>query len=158
MTTLVVPNAPVDIPPLWFPVFFVALWCVVCAILAFVSGWRSLARRYRGEPATVIDKVTFGSGQLGNWGAHYNNCLSVTVGPAGVGLKVLLPFRILHPSLLVPWQEIVACERWRTFGMFDRTRLRLVGAGPPIVLYGSAARLVGEACGTNQQSTAPSGV
>ena len=146
-------NTTVDFPPYWFPIFFVAFWCAICALIAFIGGWQSLARRYRGEPTTVIDQVTFGSGQLGVLRANYNNCLSVTVGPGGVGLKVLLPFRILHPSLLVPWSEIAACERWRTFGLFDRTRLRLVGGGPPIVLSGRAARLVGEACGVTQAST-----
>ena len=141
-----------DVLPLWFPVFFLALWFAISAIIAFVGGWHTLARRYRGEPTTVVDRVTFASGQLGVMRAHYNNCLTVSIGPSGIGLKVLFPFRFFHPPLLVPWEDIAACERWRTFGLFDRTRLRLVGGAPPVVLSGRAARLVGAACGVTQPS------
>ena len=146
-------NTTADPSLYWFPVFLVTFWCAICALIAFIGGWQSLARRYRGEPTTIIGQVTFGSCQLGYMRAHYNNCLSITVGPGGVGLKVLMPFRILHPSLLLPWSEIASCERWRSFGLFDRTRLRLVGGGPPIVLWARAARLVGDACGATQAST-----
>lgn len=140
------------ISPLWFPVFFVAVWCGALGLVSLVSGWRSLAKHYRGEPASVVERVTFGSGQIGLLRAHYNNSLSVSVGPSGVGLKVLLPFRLFHPPLLVPWSDIEGCERWKTFGLFDRTRLRLVGGAPPIVFAGRAARLVGDACGATQPS------
>ncbi len=134
-------------PAWWFPILFVGMWVAISTVVAFVGGWHRLARRYRGAPTMVVDRIRAGSGHLGDFGAHYNNCLVVSVGPGGVGLKVWLPFRLFHPPLLIPWGDVVKCERWRMLGIFERTRLRLVDAAPSIVLYGRAARLVGDAAG-----------
>ena len=38
--------------------------------------------------------------------AHYRNCLVIGANPAGLYLAVFLPFRVAHPPLFIPWNEV----------------------------------------------------
>jgi hypothetical protein len=38
------------------------------------------------------------------------------VGPEGIALSILFPFRFLHPRLLMPWAAIERCETVRFLG------------------------------------------
>ena len=37
---------------------------------------------------------------------NYNRCLTVHHAPEGIYVSVLLPFRLGHPPLLIPWSAI----------------------------------------------------
>jgi hypothetical protein len=40
--------------PRYFLPLFVAWWLVICALLAYLSGWADLAKRYRAEDRTPL--------------------------------------------------------------------------------------------------------
>jgi hypothetical protein len=48
--------------------------------------------------------------------AHYRNCLVIGASPTGLYLAVFLPFRLAHPPLFIPWNE-VTLSRGRVFFM-----------------------------------------
>jgi len=96
--------------PVWlwplFPVFFVVLWCAVTYLLAFMSGWRRLAAHYAADLPTGGYRFRFRSAKSGL--IRYNHCLNFAVGPRGLHLWLLPPFRLGSPPLLVPWADVSA--------------------------------------------------
>jgi len=126
------------------PVFFVGLWAGVTVLLAFLSGWTSLARTYRGGLAAVADAVPMGSGILSRFGipVSYNRILNVSVGGEGVELSVFPLFALASPQLLIPWSELTECRSYRALGIFDRFSFRPARCGVKIALAGSAARML----------------
>jgi hypothetical protein len=101
-------------------VFFVLLWMTVGLMLAQLSGWAELARHYRSIKPFEGDKWRFRSARM-RWTARYNNCLTVGASPQGLYLAVLFLFRIGHPPLEIPWQDVLTTTgktlwwRWTEF-------------------------------------------
>ncbi|HET7232517.1 MAG TPA: hypothetical protein VFJ16_21085 [Longimicrobium sp.] len=124
---------------LLFLIVFPAFWVAICMLLGELSGWRALAREYRGRLASPAGSVGMSSGRMGLTG--YRNCLNVSVGAQGLGLSVFPLLAVGSPPLVIPWPAVELVRRDRLFGVFDRLHLRLGGA-VTLVLYGSAARLV----------------
>jgi hypothetical protein len=91
-----------------FPVLFVAFWSAISYLLAVFGGWRQLADNYRAAGGIAGRQWWFQSAHLGRHvgAARYGSVLFVTAGAEGVQLSVLLPFRIGHPTLLIPWKDI----------------------------------------------------
>jgi len=78
-------------------------------LYAFASGWRRLAQRYelRGSvPAGAyhVDNVVLG--ELG----LYAPPASVDVGPEGITLRPVLPFRLFFRPVQIPAHEIVSAD------------------------------------------------
>ena len=96
-----------------FPVYFVALWLLVGAIISHVGGWFSLSKIYR-------TRVPFSGGEWGGqsgqmrWLANYNNVLTLGANQEGLYLASMFLFRFMHPPLLIPWSEIEVrrSKRW----------------------------------------------
>ena len=88
---------------------FVVIWCGVIALLAGMSGWKRLARRYAAptgaSPGTGSEQ-TFRSASAFLNGVRYRHCLTVTVGPEGVGLALWPLFRMGQPPLRIPWTAV----------------------------------------------------
>lgn len=86
---------------------FVTIWLAVSLVLSFVGGWRVLAREYRAPHAVPetgwIERRVLFSGQ-----ARYRNVLRLTADKSGVYLAVAFPFRIGHPPLFIPWEDLFA--------------------------------------------------
>ena len=40
----------------------------------------------------------------------YSNVLFIDLSPEGIGISILLPFRIFHPRLLIPWMAVDECR------------------------------------------------
>jgi hypothetical protein len=96
----------------WFPLFFLALWLVACALLSFIGGWHELSQRFESTESLEGERFSFRSATIG-WGAFpvsYRSSLFVTVGRRGMALSILFPFRFLHPRLVIPWSAIERCE------------------------------------------------
>lgn len=97
-----------DSLPLWilpaFPVFFVCLWCAVCYLLAFISGWRRLAEHYAATAAPAGTRFLFRGGKMG--AIRYNGCVHFAATPEGLFIWLFWPFRLGSPRLLVPWRDI----------------------------------------------------
>ena len=101
-------TAPVPLPvewiPMLFPVLFVALWCLVGFLLAWIGGWAVLARQYPARPGVDGRRFSFRSARLG--GVSYGGCLILTVNAAGLRIAALPLFRSGHPPLFIPWGDV----------------------------------------------------
>ncbi len=109
---------------LWFvfPAYFLAIWLLVSAVISFIGGWTTLAKRFRLSGAFVGQRWTGQSGQM-RWIAGYSRCLTVGVSNEGLYLATMPLFRFRHPPLLVPWNEIAIAQRRILFFRFVRFSL-----------------------------------
>ena len=109
------------------PLGLLAIWCAIVFLLSTIGGWRRLARTYRasGEPSGLALR-----GQTGKVGVvPYRRCLTVHAGDRGVYLSLPFPFRIGHPSLMIPWRDLHGATHARVMGR-DVTRMEV---GTPVV-------------------------
>jgi hypothetical protein len=118
---------------LWliFPAYFLALWLVVSAIISYIGGWTTLAKRFRLKQPFAGTRWTGQSGQM-RWIAGYSNILTVGSCPEGLYLATMPLFRFRHPQLLIPWAEIAVMRRRLLF--FQSVRFGL-GRELDIPLY-----------------------
>ncbi|MEO6603434.1 MAG: hypothetical protein ABIQ16_26360 [Polyangiaceae bacterium] len=81
----------------------VAMWPAVCLILASISGWSALVEKYAaGAHPRTPRKIS--GGRVGN--VTYGGALSLSAQPGGFAVSVLLPFRVGHPPLFIPWSDV----------------------------------------------------
>jgi len=111
--------------PYALPVFFIAMWLGITGILAEVSGWPRLARRYPGT-AGRPDGTRF-LGQVASFGwVSENNVTHLVVAGAGLYLYPLILFRFRRAPIMLPWGAIEYVSEWR-FLLWRTHRLRLGG-------------------------------
>jgi hypothetical protein len=95
--------------PLGLVLGFLALWCAVCFFISFITGWFALAQRFRkhSEPYGEVRRAGpfFYTIYMRFW-SHYGSVVSAIAATDALYLSVLFPFRIGHPPLRVPWDEI----------------------------------------------------
>jgi len=129
---------------LLYPLFVVVIWGATLAGMSFGGGWRTLASRFPAIGPSTGETWKFASAAFRTWllPIRYGNCLTVTVGEAGVGLGILFVFRALHRPILIPWAAIDSVARE---GGASRRRAAVVavrGFDRPLVLYGKAGEKV----------------
>jgi hypothetical protein len=91
----------------------ISLWMGIALALAHLGGWRSLAREYRASSGFAGRRFHFQSGRFGGW-VGYNSSLTAGSDVFGLHLSVWSIFRMGHPPLLIPWQEVsVSIEKHR---------------------------------------------
>lgn len=136
-------ESPISIPLiiLLFLVFFTLLWTGVTFLLAHLSGWRALARRFRGQLSAPEDAVDFASGSIRRWvPVRYRSVMNVSAGREGVGLSVFPLFALANPPLVIPWEAVGECRAWESFGR--RFRFKAGDPAVTVTLHGRAADLV----------------
>lgn len=106
-----------------FPLFFVALWCAVLFLTSQISGWAALARRFRLASPFTGQTWAWNRARM-RWGTNYKNCLTIGADPMGLYLSVMFFFRLFHPPLVLPWQE-VSVRRRRKILFFRYVELSL---------------------------------
>lgn len=106
-----------------FPIFFVALWCGIVFLISQISGWATLARRFRLNFPFTGQIWTWQSARM-RWSCNYGSCLKVGADPTGLYLSTLILFGIGHPAPLMPWPEVTVCRRWKIL-FFRYVELRL---------------------------------
>jgi hypothetical protein len=88
---------------------FVAFWCFVCFLISFVTGWHALAARFtkQSEPYGELRSVGpfFYTVYMRLW-SHYGSVVRAKAASDALYFSVLLPFRVGHPPLRIPWDEI----------------------------------------------------
>ena len=89
---------------LLFPVGFALIWSGVIFLLAWISGWRRLARTYRSATAPSGQAIGGFWAMIGP--VSYRGVLTIRAAPAGLFLSVMVLFRLGHPPLLIPWSVI----------------------------------------------------
>lgn len=89
--------------PLAFLVGFPLIWIGVCLLSSFLSGWRSLASRYRATTPPAGQRISARYALVGF--ARYRGILTAHVSPEGLRLSVLKIFPG-HAPLFFPWSDI----------------------------------------------------
>lgn len=84
-------------------VAWAAMWSGIVAMIGVFSGWRSLASRFASQAPPTEQWLTSGRFRTIQ---GYSGTLYVGGSPAGLHLRVLLPFRPGHPPMVVPWDRI----------------------------------------------------
>ena len=104
-----------------FPLLFVAMWALIGSLLGFLSGWQALARTFPAGPLPRIDMPTagglFSTVYMDCW-VRYAGVIKATSAPQGLYLSVPFFFRLGHPTLLIPWDQIRVSRTkkwWRTY-------------------------------------------
>ncbi|WP_420238514.1 hypothetical protein ACOBR2_02605 [Telmatobacter bradus] len=92
-----------------FPAFFVGVWCLSIFAVSYFSGWHGLSRRFRqtNEPKgeTRIGRGVFLTIYMRYW-CHYSGVVCLTTAPDALHLSIQFLFRMGHPALCIPWNEI----------------------------------------------------
>jgi hypothetical protein len=110
--------------PYGFVIFFMILWCAVCFLISFLTGWFALARRFKRQADPYGETKTAGPffyTVYMRWWSKYSSVIRLTAAGDALYASVLLPFRIGHPPLRIPWDEI----RFGRAKFFFRTYLML---------------------------------
>ncbi|MDM8527540.1 hypothetical protein QUF58_04940 [Anaerolineales bacterium HSG24] len=129
--------------PLCFSLsFFILMYGVVSFLLANTGGWAGLAEHYQLQDSFEGQKWHFRSGRMGL--INYKSCLIVGTNDEGLYLAVLPIFRISHPPLFIPWEDITTSESKRlviipyldfTFACVPSVTLKLPAEFGNTVLY-----------------------
>ena len=90
-------------------IIFIAFWCAIGYFVSFLTGWLALARRFKkqSEPYGEIRSAGpfFYTVYMRFWG-HYSSVIRLTAASDALYVSILFPFRIGHPPLRIPWDEI----------------------------------------------------
>ena len=133
----------------WLLPVFAALGFGGTGLLARLSGWATLAERFRSDAPVDGTRFRFASGSLGRgwFPVSYGSCLFVTVNSMGLRLSLFLLFRFSSPPLFVPWTAVESIVQKRI--LFIRfTTLVLHGTWPRVTLQGRSAAALYRACTT----------
>jgi len=95
--------------PLVFVPLFVAFWCALCFLISFITGWFALSRRFT-KPSEPLGELRsagpfFYTVYMRLW-SHYSSVIKATAASDALYLSVLSIFRVGHPPLRIPWDEI----------------------------------------------------
>ena len=132
-----------DLPGWLIAIIFAGGWAASSLVLSLVGGWHRMPARYRARERPP-GQLLFAMYSAVGW-VRYQGVLFVRVTEPGLYLSVLLPFRIGHPPLLIPWSEIQAVER-RTFFIVES---HIITVGSPQI-----ARIKIGGCDGNAVETA----
>ncbi len=92
---------------------FVAFWSFVVWLIAAFGGWSRLAKHYRDFDNYYGRKLRGKSGRLN--ASSYSGILIFGADFTGMYLAVNFMFRIGHPPLFIPWNDIQIEEQQRIF-------------------------------------------
>ena len=107
-----------------FAAYFIALWTMVGFVIGQISGWAVLSRRFRDRAAFHSYQWRFESARMRTLWGNYHNVLKFGADETGLYMSVLLPFRVGHAPLFIPWAEIQVSSGIRGL-LFKRRKLML---------------------------------
>ncbi|HYL47040.1 MAG TPA: hypothetical protein VEU52_08430 [Candidatus Limnocylindrales bacterium] len=109
-------------PPIFF-ILFGLVWVALMYFSALVGGWTALSNRFQLREKFFGKTWPFLSARM-RFLTRYGNCLEIGADQSGLFLSVFPLFRIGHPPLLVPWQEI-SIDSGESGLIFKKRELRL---------------------------------
>ena len=130
--------------PFLFVLFFVGLWVFISVVISHVGGWQELAGIYSSADRFQGRRWPVQSGQM-RWGAGYNNALTVGANDRGLHLSVLFLFRVGHPPLFIPWEEVGAENKRQWLRSRVELRFARASAVPLVISKSLAERIAAEA-------------
>jgi hypothetical protein len=90
-------------------IFVVILWCLLSFFISSMTGWFTLAKRFKANSEPYGDCKNTGpffyTIYMRLW-SHYGSVIQPTAAPDAVYSSVLFPFRIGHPPLCITWNQI----------------------------------------------------
>ncbi|MGI9627569.1 MAG: hypothetical protein ACR2QM_12085 [Longimicrobiales bacterium] len=119
---------------------FITIWIAVSLILSFVGGWRALAREYRA-PHPVPDGAWVERRVLFSGSARYKNVLRLRANDAGIFISVAPMFRIGHPPLFLPWEDLFTMPSGSAPAGYTEIRFRRVSSPRMLVSDSTLQRL-----------------
>jgi hypothetical protein len=106
--------------PLAFALFIV-FWCAISFVISYISGWFALSQHFRREtdPCGEIRSAGpwFYTVYMRGW-CHYGGVVRLVAADDAIYASVLAPFRIGHPPLRIPWDEVQVSRTrylWRRY-------------------------------------------
>lgn len=88
-----------------FPLVFAGGWCGVLLLLSHLGGWQRLAQCFPARDRPPSGRcLARQSGRVGP--VNYSGCLTIHTSAEGLRLAVWPLFRLGHPPLFIPWDEI----------------------------------------------------
>ena len=115
-----------------FPVLFVAMWFGVGALLAEMSGWPDLARKFPGGPRPNGQRLRRQVIKIGS--VNENGVTGIVVSESGLYLDAMLLFRFRRPPVLVPWDSVTySTDRrflWYRWHEFDLGGITTISVRP----------------------------
>ncbi|MFN8392206.1 MAG: hypothetical protein U0136_18080 [Bdellovibrionota bacterium] len=131
---------------------FGVLWTAIVSLVAKLSGWSELGKRFAGErPQLAAKTFRFASGSINRgdgtsvFSANYRTCLDVSLSADAIGLEVMFPFRFKHPPVVIPWGAFRAI-RDDSSRFVKRTTFVVADPRITISLIGRVGVEVGEYC------------
>src|SRR5580698_6242674 len=126
-------------------VVFVALWSCVCLLLSYLSGWHRLAEQFRSDGSATEERVWFCQARM-RYGVHYGNIVNFGFSGAGVRISVFPLFRVGHPPLEIPWNEVRVYPpvKYLVFFTFTQAALGRAAAIPMTIYSPKAQRIISE--------------
>jgi len=128
-STVGFPHVLAAVLVLGLPIAFVTIWSLVCALIAKVSGYRSLAK-FRIDPAAATEGESLPTSQVAWIGAsrYRGGILKLHASASGLALRIPRIF-LFHPPVRVPWDRTREDAEPGFFGpsmlLDDRVRLRV---------------------------------
>jgi len=91
---------------------FIVLWLFVTGLIAFLSGWRSTAKKYPDSTmkGPETGSFSFQSVRFGFFG-NYNFVINVTLYAEGVMIKPIIFYAFMHRPIFLPWGSIQNAEK-----------------------------------------------
>ena len=108
------------------PFVFIAFWVVIVSILA-QFGWSTLARDYKTGPEFYGTDYGIVSARVNI--VNYKASLILKYNDEGIFLRPTIFFRIFHPPIFIPWNEISAVDE----GQFLFAKYVKISVGSPKV-------------------------
>jgi hypothetical protein len=137
------PSPTILNPHLFFSLFGL-MWFSIGGLLSYLSGWRSLAGRFRATQPADGERFRFVSGSVGAstlLPVSYHSCLFFNVGNNGFLVSVFFPFRFLTPPLFIPWAQVDSVKEQRLW--FRRHAVvRIRGFSTKIIVPGRAGQCI----------------
>ena len=134
-----------------FVPFFMLVWIFISAMLAELSGWRLLLRRFAadGRQVDAGEKFSFVSAYIYRFSwlkCSYQSCLTLQVNTEGVSLRVFPLLRFRSPALFIPWESFEDLEI-NSGGRFMGRRTTIIIFDSPVrlTIYGQAGDAVARA-------------
>jgi hypothetical protein len=148
---------------------FIAISVLYGGVMAGMGGWRILAERYPMPVAPPMDEECFRFASMRTaWGlfgtAAYQGCVEIGVGSRGISLALWAPFRLFHPPMFIPWEDVEKCRISEWFRgtqlmqitVRDGVELSVTGRAAPVLFrYASERSLTGDASQRRRASDSP---
>jgi hypothetical protein len=138
-------------PPIFIPAFLVVIAVVLPYFISKLSGWDLLATRFRATQTFTGSRWGWQSARVRH-GLGYNNCLTIGADHTGIYVSMVFFFRLQHPPLLVPWNEVYFQREFKLlFVRFVEFRLGSTEQ-VPFAIRESLAKQLQSAAGLNWPS------